>query len=51
MVEIRVSVEDGSNAVGLVHRLAGLFGRSSISLDRSRKRCGSSPSGGSLARS
>ena len=37
MVEIRVSVEDGSNAAGLVRRLAGLFGRSSTSFDRARK--------------
>jgi hypothetical protein len=37
MVEIRVSVEDGSNAAGLIRRLAGLFGRSSISFDRARK--------------
>jgi hypothetical protein len=35
MVEIRVSV-DGTRASRLMGRLATLFGRSSISLDRSR---------------
>jgi hypothetical protein len=37
MVEIRVAVDDATRAPGLMRRLAGLFGRSAISFDRSRK--------------
>jgi hypothetical protein len=37
MVEIRVAVEDATCAPGLMRRLAGLFGRSAISFDLSRK--------------
>jgi len=37
MVEIRVAVDDASRVPGLMRRLAGLFGRSAISFDRSRK--------------
>ena len=36
MVEIHVSVEDGTRAPMLVRRLSRLFDRSSISFDRSR---------------
>jgi hypothetical protein len=36
MVEIRVAVDEGSGVHGLMRRLAGLFGRSAISFDRSR---------------
>jgi hypothetical protein len=36
MVEIRVAVEDDMRVPALVHRLAGVFDRSSISFDRSR---------------
>jgi hypothetical protein len=37
MVEIRVAVEDATRVPELMRRLARLFGRSSISFDRSRK--------------
>lgn len=37
MVEIRVAVDDATRVPQLMHRLAGLFGRSAISFDRSRK--------------
>jgi hypothetical protein len=33
MVEIRVAVPDATRAHGLMHRLAGLFDRSSVSFD------------------
>ena len=36
MVEIRVAVEDSTPVHGLMRRLVALFGRSSISFDRSR---------------
>jgi hypothetical protein len=36
MVEIRVAVDDPTRAYGLMRRLVALFGRSSISFDRSR---------------
>jgi hypothetical protein len=37
MVEIRVAVADTTRVPGLMVRLAGLFDRSSLSFDRSRK--------------
>jgi hypothetical protein len=37
MVEIRVSVADATRVPGLMRQLAGLFDRSSLSFDRSRK--------------
>jgi hypothetical protein len=37
MVEIRVAVSDATRVHGLTRRLAGVFDRSSISFDRSRK--------------
>ena len=37
MVEIRVSVVDATRVPGLMRRLAGLFDRSSLSFDGSRK--------------
>jgi hypothetical protein len=37
MVEIRVAVDDATRVPGLMRRLAGLFDRSAISFDRSRK--------------
>jgi hypothetical protein len=37
MVEIRVAVADATRVPGLMRRLAGLFDRSSLSFDRSRK--------------
>jgi hypothetical protein len=37
MVEIRVSVADATRVPGLMRRLAGLFDRSSLSFDGSRK--------------
>jgi hypothetical protein len=37
MVEIRVAVADATRVPGLMLRLAGLFDRSSLSFDRSRK--------------
>ena len=37
MVEIRVAVVDATCVPGLMRRLAGLFGRSALSFDRSRK--------------
>jgi hypothetical protein len=37
MVEICVAVEDVGRVPGLMRRLAALFGRSSVSFDRSRK--------------
>ena len=37
MVEIRVALEDGRRVSELMRRLAGLFGQSSLSFDRSRK--------------
>jgi signal transduction histidine kinase len=37
MVEIRVAVADDTRVPGLMRRLAGLFDRSSLSFDRSRK--------------
>jgi hypothetical protein len=37
MVEIRVAVDDATRVPQLMQRLAGLFGRSAISFDRSRK--------------
>jgi hypothetical protein len=37
MVEIRVAVADTTHVPGLMRRLAGLFDRSSLSFDRSRK--------------
>jgi hypothetical protein len=37
MVEIRVSVADAARVPGLMLQLAGLFDRSSLSFDRSRK--------------
>jgi hypothetical protein len=37
MVEIRVAVVDATRVPGLMRRLAGLFGRSALSFDRSRK--------------
>jgi hypothetical protein len=36
MVEIRVAVDDATHVHGLMRRLVELFGRSSISFDRSR---------------
>jgi hypothetical protein len=36
MVEIRVAVADAAGAHGLLPRLAGLFGRSSVSFDGAR---------------
>jgi hypothetical protein len=36
MVEIRVAITDASQALGLLRRLATLFGRSSVSLDATR---------------
>ncbi len=36
MVEIRVAVDDATRVHGLMRRLVALFGRSSISFDRSR---------------
>jgi hypothetical protein len=36
MVEIRVAVADAAGADGLLRRLAGLFGRSSVSFDGTR---------------
>ena len=36
MVEIRVAVADAARVPGLMRRLAGIFGRSSLSFDRSR---------------
>jgi hypothetical protein len=37
MVEIRVAVDDATGVPGLMRRLAGVFDRSSLSFDRSRK--------------
>jgi hypothetical protein len=37
MVEIRVAVDDATRVPGLMRRLTGLFDRSAISFDRSRK--------------
>jgi hypothetical protein len=37
MVEIRVTVDDATRVPGLMRRLGGLFDRSSVSFDRSRK--------------
>ena len=37
MVEIRVGVADDGGVHGLVRRLAGVFDRSSVSYDRSRR--------------
>jgi hypothetical protein len=37
MVEIRVAVADATEVPGLMRRLAGLFDRSSLSFDRTRK--------------
>jgi len=37
MVDIRVAVADATRVPGLMLRLAGLFDRSSLSFDRSRK--------------
>jgi hypothetical protein len=37
MVEIRVAVADATRVPGLMRRLAGLFDRSSLSFDGSRK--------------
>jgi hypothetical protein len=37
MVEIRVAVDDATRVPGLMRRLAGLFDRSAISFDRTRK--------------
>jgi hypothetical protein len=37
MVEIRVAVADATGVHGLLRRLAGAFGRSSVSFDRLRK--------------
>jgi hypothetical protein len=37
MVEIRVAVDDAARVPGLMRRLAGLFDRSAISFDRTRK--------------
>jgi hypothetical protein len=37
MVEIRVSVADVTRVPGLMRQLTGLFDRSSLSFDRSRK--------------
>ena len=36
MVELRIAVDDAIHAHGLMRRLVALFGRSSISFDRSR---------------
>lgn len=36
MVEIRVAVADATSALGLLRRLAGLFGRSAVSFDATR---------------
>lgn len=36
MVEIRVAVTDATRAHGLMHRLGGLFDRSSVSFDAKR---------------
>lgn len=36
MVEIRVAVPNASRSMGLVHRLVGMFGGSSVSIDRAR---------------
>ena len=37
MVEIRVAVPDATRVHGLMRRLAGLFGRSSVSFDGARR--------------
>jgi hypothetical protein len=37
MVEIRVAVADATRVSGLMRRLAGLFGRSSLSFDGTRR--------------